>query len=320
MVGTGNATSYNDGVFRPFYHPHVTHLQSETPIMKRREMLLATGAAVLGMSAFPLGWVAAADKKKQKILYFTRSAGFVHSVVRRNGKELAYSEKILVELGRKHDFEVVCSQDPKVFEGDLDQYDVIAFYTSGDPLSEGAKKKLLDAIQAGKSFVGIHAAADTFRTKGIDPFIAMLGGEFLTHQSQQVATMKVVSPTFPGMAGLGDGFEMLEEWYAFCKFAPDLHVLLVQETTGMHDAPYARPPYPATWAHMYGKGRVFFTSMGHREDVWTNPKFQQVLLGGLAWAAHNADADVTPNIAQVTPKANEFPKPNVPKKKKKKEK
>ena len=66
--------------------------------------------------------------------------------------------------------------------------------------------------------------------------------------------MKVVSPNFPGMEGLGDGFEMLEEWYAFQKFAPDLHVILVQETGGMHDAPYQRPPYPATWARMHGKG------------------------------------------------------------------
>ena len=120
--------------------------------------------------------------------------------------------------------------------------------------------------------------------------------------------MKVADPKFPGMAGLGDGFKMFEEWYAFQKFAPDLHVVLVQETAGMHDPPYQRPPYPATWARMQGKGRVFYTSMGHREDVWTNPKFQQVLLGGIAWALRNAEADVTPNIAQVTPGANELKK------------
>ena len=280
--------------------------------MKRREMLLTTGAAMLGMSAFPMKWVAAAEKenekKKQKLLYFTRSAGFVHSVVERGGKDLAYSEKVLVDLGAKNDFEVVCSQDPKVFEGDLDQYDAIAFYTSGNALPEEGKKKLLAAIEAGKSFVGIHAATDSFRTKGIDPYIAMIGGEFLTHGAQQKVTMKVVSPKFPGMAGLGNGFQMHEEWYAFQKFAPDLHVILVQETSGMNGQAYQRPPYPATWARMQGKGRVFYTSMGHREDVWTSPTFQQVLLGGLAWAMHNADADVTPNIAQVAPGANQFKK------------
>ena len=42
---------------------------------------------------------------------------------------------------------------------------------------------------------------------------------------------------------------------------------------------YQRPNFPATWARMHGKGRVFYTSMGHREDVWTNPIFQNLLAG-----------------------------------------
>ena len=89
-------------------------------------------------------------------------------------------------------------------------------------------------------------------------------------------------------------------------FAKDLHVILVQETAGMHDAAYQRPPFPATWARMQGKGRVFYTSMGHREDVWTNPIFEQVALGGCSWAMKHADADVTPNIETVTPKAEQM--------------
>ena len=97
----------------------------------------------------------------------------------------------------------------------------------------------------------------------------MIGAEFTGHGSQQKVTMKIVSPDFPGLKGLGDSFAMLEEWYTFHKFLPDLHVILVQETKGMHDSLYQRPPYPATWARMCGKGRVFYTSMGHREDVWT---------------------------------------------------
>ncbi len=277
--------------------------------MKRREMLLTTGAALLGTSAFPLGWVAAADQKKQKVLYFTRSAGFVHSVVNRNGAEYAYSEKILMELGQKHGIDVVCSQDPAVFEGDLDQYDAFAFYTTGKPVSDEGKSNLLKAIGGGKGFIGFHSATDTFHSPGIDPYTAMIRAEFLTHASQQKAMMKVVSPNFPGIAGLDDGFVMNEEWYAFQKFAPDLHVILVQETGRMHDDAYQRPPYPATWARMQGKGRVFYTSMGHREDVWTNPKFEQVALGGLAWVLRNVEADVPANIREVTPGANTLPKP-----------
>jgi type 1 glutamine amidotransferase len=41
---------------------------------------------------------------------------------------------------------------------------------------------------------------------------------------------------------------------------------------------------PVSWTNTEGKGRVFYTSLGHREDVWTNPVYQQHLLGGIAWA------------------------------------
>jgi uncharacterized protein len=59
---------------------------------------------------------------------------------------------------------------------------------------------------------------------------------------------------------------------------------------------------------MHGQGRVFYTSMGHREDIWTNPTFQAVLTGGLNWALRRVDADVSPNFSQVTPRASELPK------------
>ena len=88
----------------------------------------------------------------------------------------------------------------------------------------------------------------------IDPYIAMLGGEFVTHGPQQVATMRVTSPDFPGIAdqGLSGSFAMNEEWYALKNFAKDMHVILVQETEGMKGQCYQRAPFPATWARMHG--------------------------------------------------------------------
>ena len=68
--------------------------------------------------------------------------------------------------------------------------------------------------------------------------------------------MKVVSPDFPGLEGLGPAFSIFDEWYVLHKFASDLHVILVQETKKMVGKEYRCPPYPATWARMHGKGRV----------------------------------------------------------------
>lgn len=198
-------------------------------------------------------------------------------------------------------------------------------------MSKEGKQAFLDLIKTGgKGFVGTHSASDTFHSPGnkeqgparfvqdgdnVDPYIAMLGAEFIVHGAQQKAKMTVADKQFPGMSAAGDGFEMLEEWYTLKDHAKNLHVLLVQEP-GLKGNMYDRPAYPATWARAYGNGRVFYTSMGHREDVWTNPIFQSVLLGGLSWAFGNVKADVTPNIEKVTPEYLTVGKQNPPKKKK----
>jgi type 1 glutamine amidotransferase len=296
--------------------------------MRRRDFVLSAGAAALGLSTFPLRRARAARLRKQKILYFTRSRGFEHGPVHREGDQLSHSEKIMKEIGEREGVEVVCTKDGRVFDEPLDEFDAIAFYTCGDlcqpepkrpnnpPMSPDGKKRLLDAVRGGKGFVGFHSAADSFHSQGprnetqteLDPYVVMLGGEFIVHGHQQEATMRVASPDFPGLKGVGDSFRLLEEWYALKNFAKDLRVILVQETEGMTDACYQRPPFPATWAHPYGKGRAYYTSLGHREDIWTNPLCQQIVMGGFDWAMGNVDADVTPNIDQVTPKANELPK------------
>jgi len=286
--------------------------------MRRREMLLTSGAAVLGLSSFPFDWAAAAEEKKQKVLYFTRSVQFEHSVVHRPGDELSHSEKILTELGKKVGFDVECSKDGRIFDGDFDQYDGIAFYTCGDlsqpsidkapPVSAEGKKRLVEAVAAGKAFIGLHSACYWgAEAAPDDPYLAMVGSRFVTHGAQQEATMLVTSPGFPGVEGLGKSFRLLDEWYAMKNFAKDMHVILAEDNEGMEGPMYQRPPFPSTWARGHGKGRVFYTAMGHREDVWTNPVFQQVLLGGIAWALGNVEADVTPNIAQATPKADQLP-------------
>jgi hypothetical protein len=289
-------------------------------------MLKAASLAAVGLSAFPLRWLSGAESKRQKVLYFTRCAGFEHSVVKREGDQLSHSEKVLTEMGRQAGFDVECTKDGRVFDGDLGQYDLIAFYTSGDltqpdkqgtpPMTPAGKQKLLDAVAAGKGFVGFHAANDSFHSPGprnetqteLDPFIAMVGGEFVSHGAQQEASLLITS-RFPGTGNMGcaEGISFYEEWYALKNFAKDLHVILVQETKMMTGECYQRPSFPATWARMHGEGRVFYTSLGHREDVWTNPFFQTIALGGIAWAMGNVDYKITPNIDKVTPEANKLP-------------
>jgi type 1 glutamine amidotransferase len=298
--------------------------------MNRREMLLRTGSAAvaLGLSPFPLGWTAEADAPRKRVLMYTRSEGFQHDCVKRHGKELSLAENIATEMGKKHGFDVVCEKDGRVFlSKEFPTFDGFLFETQGNLLSEKSrddsppmtadgKKALLDAIAAGKGFAGCHCASDTFHSDGPkgsnqepdkrDPYITMLGGEFIVHGRQQKAYMRVVDGNFPGLKGIED-FNILEEWYALKNFASDLHVILVQDTEGMVDRMYQRPKFPATWARMHNKGRVFYTSMGHRDDVWKSEKFQQILLGGLSWSLGLVKADIPANLKETCPKASELP-------------
>jgi hypothetical protein len=302
----------------------IGNIRSNEHCLGRRDMLRAAGAAVFAVSSFPLHWAAAAEKKKQKVLYFTRSAGYEHDVVKLKDGKPSFSDTILTELGKRHGFDVVCTKDGRVFDGDLDQYDAVAFYTSGDltqpnkaktpPMSPEGKKKLLSTIAAGKGFVGFHSASDSFHSKGprnenqkeVDPYIAMLGGEFIVHGDQQEAIIRAASPKFPGVKEFGEFQKLHEEWYTLKNFAKDLHVILIEDNEGMKNDCYQRPPFPMTWVRMHKKGRVFYTSFGHRDDIWTNPLVQGIIAGGLAWAMGNVKVDVTPNIDKVTPRANQL--------------
>jgi type 1 glutamine amidotransferase len=191
-------------------------------------------------------------------------------------------------------------------------------------MTPAGKTALLDAIANGKGFVGLHSATDTFQDirrktdpvsiarEGavIDPYNRMLGAEFTSHAKQQLATIRATPAArrFPGLGELKD-FELLEEWYAFTNLAPDLHVLLVQDTTtmkadpktGLRDPQYRGNPYPETWARMHSKGRVFYTGMGHREDVWTSPRYQQLVMAALAWSCGTVGTTVKGNLAEACP-------------------
>jgi type 1 glutamine amidotransferase len=301
--------------------------------MNRRQWLQQSSLAalVLGAGRFPLAWAADPDaSKRRRLLMYTRSVGFQHSVVTRKGGELSLAERIVSELGKQHNIDVVCEKDGRIFESeDFPKFDGFLFETQGDllsercldsspPMSRAGKKALLDAVAAGKGFVGCHCASDTFHSPGgrgentprdkVDPYIAMLGGEFIVHGRQQKAWMRVVDDKFPGLKDRKD-FELNEEWYALKNFAPDLHVLLVQDTSGMVDAHYQRPKYPATWARKHHKGRVFYTSMGHREDVWQSDIMKTLLTGALAWTLGRVNAEVPANLKEVAPEAAQLPKP-----------
>lgn len=284
--------------------------------------LLALGTAAVSLSAAP-----------KKILFFTKSSGFEHPVISWKDGRPGYAEKILLKLGEEHGWEFTFSKDGSAFSREyLAPFDAVFFYTTGDlcspgtdkqpPMTPEGKQALFEFVRSGKGFLGTHAASDTFHTanedqKGpdryanhgekADAYVRFLGGEFIKHGAQQVARNRVIDPKFPGFAGAGAEFSLQEEWYSLKDFSPDIHVLTVIDAPAMKGEEYQRPAYPTTWARREGRGRVWYTAMGHREDVWTNPLFQQIVVGGIQWALGEARADVPPNLKAAAPGASTNP-------------
>jgi type 1 glutamine amidotransferase len=274
------------------------------------------------------GFEATAAPQK-KILFFTKSSGFEHSVISWKDGQPGYAEKVLLTLGEKNGWEFVFSKDGSKFSRDyLAQFDAVFFYTTGDLCSPGTDKQppmtlegkqaLFDYVRSGRGFIGTHAASDTFHTHGenqkgadrylnhgekADAYVRFLGGEFIKHGAQQVARNKVTDSKFPGFEHVPSEFAFQEEWYSLKDFTSDIHVLTVIDAPAMKGVEYQRPPYPTTWARKEGKGRIWFTAMGHREDVWTNPLFQNILVGGIKWALGEVNAQVPPNLKEVAPDA-----------------
>ena len=140
--------------------------------LNRRQLLLAAGAGWLGAGAINR-LLAQPKGTGKKVLFFTKSSGFQHSVIARKGDKLGMAEQILTEIGKEHGFEVVASKDGRLFEPDkIGQWDAFVFETTGDlttpgtdkspPISADGEKAFYDAIRGGKGFMGMHCATDTF--------------------------------------------------------------------------------------------------------------------------------------------------------------
>jgi hypothetical protein len=277
-------------------------LSDGSRIARRAFLRRALGGAL----ALPLPGASRPEQAKRRVrrlLVFTKSAGFEHSHVARGPDGRSVVDRTVTALGTVHGFDVVCTKDGGLFSAPAPLgFDAFLFVTTGDltergtdgepPMTAAGKRALLDAVAAGAGFVGVHSATDTFHSpeRGpADPFIAMLGGEFLAHGRPQRAILRVAEPGFPGMPGAQRSIERTGEWYVFRNLAPDLRPLLVLETAGLEGAEYARAPYPVAWTRRHGKGRVACNALGHFDGEWSDDVFPVMLGGMIRWAFGDAD-------------------------------
>jgi len=189
----------------------------------------------------------------------------------------------------------------KLSPASLENYDAVAFVNTSGTLPIPDMNGFLNWIKSGGAFIGIHAASDTFHDS--PEFIAMLGGEFASHGKQVGVVYLNLDLSHPATAHLGKSWTIeQEEIYLLKNYDPaKVHDLLALDKHPENNSP---GHFPVSWCKLYGKGRVFYTSLGHREDIWdADPAikdrknapeislaFQAHILGGIKWALKLAEA------------------------------
>lgn len=234
--------------------------------------------------------VAGTSNAKKRLLVVTHTAGFRHT------EAIEVGEPILKQLGEKSAlFEVdYCRNAEEVKkmltpEG-LKPYDGVVFLNTTGNLGIPDLGAFLDWLKSGKAFIGVHAATDTYhpeQVEGDTRYIDMIGGEFKTHGRQCEVEAIVEDAKHPAVAPLAPSWKIFDEIYLFKQNNRDkVKVLLSLNKHPDDGSPEANQPgdYLLAWCKPYGKGRVFYTALGHRADVWQNEKYQQHLLGGIKWA------------------------------------
>ena len=202
----------------------------------------------------------------------------------------------------------------------LAQFDGLMLMTNGNlPLSEAQKRSIVDFVRNGKALIGVHCASLTLYD--YPEFGEVLGGYYrrsiipANSVGQKMGVLKVEDPSHPATKMIAGGsWPVAEEFYQFgtavwdaskpteqisqvgrlhipMAFSRDrVHVLLSLDTekTDISDLGpevVKGGDYPQAWSRTFGKGRSFYTSLGHREDIWSaDPTFRAHVTGGIRWA------------------------------------
>src|SRR5262245_7204560 len=228
------------------------------------------------------------------VLLFTKTNGFRHE------EGIPAGVALIESIAKRRGWSVFHTESGAVFTPEhLPRFAATVWHqVGGDVLHDPHKSALESWIEGGGGWVGIHGA-------GGDSFYAwpwykdvLLGALFIGHPMGpqfQDATLVVEDRTHPATAGLPERFVHNEEWYSFDRNprANGYHILAtVDESTysprlhllGMDRDLHMGSDHPVIWWHCVGKGRAFYSALGHQAKSYQEPEIQKLLEGGIAWA------------------------------------
>ncbi len=257
-----------------------------------------------------------AEENGGQVLLLSKSQGFQHQPIAEKDGADSQVEIVLRDLLAEHGMTLTATKDAGSINAEnLKSSQLVIFYTQGDLRDVGLDghpamgpdgvQALTEWIESGGGYMGFHSAADTLRSNGSDPatpYTKLIGAAFRTHGNQFAGTLRAVDAKHPTMAHLPDGFTIKDEWYLFQQMNTDaIHVLalLVPGEERAKQRKYDLDPYPIGWCRVLGEGRIYYSAMGHRGDVWENETFLSSVDDAVTWVTGEGPARAEPNYADA---------------------
>jgi len=240
--------------------------------------------------------------RRKQLLVIGEEKGYRHEAV---SHALATIERLGHDSGLwdttiRTDTEALTKKKLEYNAKTLNDFDAVLFYTGGDlEMDAQQKTDFLSFIHDdGKGFVGVHSATITFTSW--PEYGEMIGGYFDEHPwGTFEAPIIVEDSAFPGMRQWPQSFVLRDEIYQIRNFSRDKVRVLMRLDRSKLDLKNTKVhrtdgDFAVTWARTYGKGRVFYSTLGHVPDNWDDPRFQQMYTEAIKWALGLIDADAAP--------------------------
>ena len=260
----------------------------------KKSALIAALVLIFAVTASP-------QEKRKKLLAIGMSQGFQHDSI---SHAFATIEKIGQQSGLwdtyiRTDVQLLTKKKLGNNAKNIDYFDAVMFYTTGElPMDDEQKAALLSFVKDdGKGFLGTHSATDTFYKW--PEYGELIGGWFNDHPWHQKVRVNVEDRDFPATKNFPPTFEITDEIYQFKNYSRDrVRVLMSLDPNSVDltkkNVHRTDKDFAVTWVRNYGKGRVFYSSLGHEDQVWDRPDIQQMWLEAVKWAMGMTQGDATP--------------------------
>jgi type 1 glutamine amidotransferase len=249
--------------------------------------------ACLTLLVAPL--VAAATESPPRVLVFSRTLGYRHDSIT-NGIAA------IRNLGVEHHFTVEATEDAGAFTAtNLIRYQaVVLLSVTGDVWDSAEQTALKEYIEGGGGVAAIHGAI--FGPLACEEKWAWYGElfccAFTNHCAVQSAMVELADSTHPSTAGLPAHWRRTDEWYNFTGTPRGCARILATVDESTYQGGTMGQDHPIAWCRRVGKGRLWYTAMGHTGSSYAEPLFLRHLYGGIQYALN---APVEPAAAAPSP-------------------